>query len=167
MTGTETQTAVETWSETDSITTSATITITCTPTYTSSQAPTNTFTSTATVTLTDTPEFSLTPTNTPVILPTFTPVITTQPAGKAAYPNPARGKVNIYIADPMGAQKVEISIYTAAFRQVKKATRDAVAGSVYETDVTGMATGLYVLRTRLLKDGREIYRNTQPVMLIK
>ena len=84
-----------------------------------------------------------------------------------AYPNPAKDVINVRFRDGMGADSVEISVYTCSFRLVKKITAGPDITNIYAAGLPDISNGIYYLKAVLLKDSREIFRNVQPVVVLR
>jgi len=138
-----TPTSTVTQTSTDTPTVTATSTYTFTKTSTVTITPTSTYsttvTLTATSTVTFTPQGTFTPTNTALPELTLTPVPT-----NIIYPNPNKGKFN-YTYTITEDSYIEITIYTAAFRLVKKFSDNEAAGQhTMEIDTSqDLANGTY------------------------
>lgn len=130
---------------------------------------------------TSTPVYSATSTRTPTPTRTRTPVFTATPTATAtatqvtdpndveviAFPNPAVDTVRIRFSGGLGADKAEISVYTVAFRLVSRDVYPAAADNTYTISVARMAGGSYIVRSRLLKNGAQLYSDVQPLLKIR
>jgi hypothetical protein len=171
-----TLTITQTYTISPTFTNSPTITQswTASPTPFGTSTSTSTFTDTPTITRTFTPTgtFTVTVTPTRTITPVFSPTNTPLPYAwgdntEVVYPVPARGHVSVMFKDGMSADRSVISIYTVNLRLVIKADEPANAANQYKVDVSGLASGIYYLKAVLKKDGNEVFRKVQPIVILK
>lgn len=109
------------------------------------------------------------PTATPTPIMTPTPAAGLAPeAGKPplVYPNPAKGHMNIFLPDSRSCTKVSVSLYTGSFRLISRTALDAAPENIYAISLKDMANGWYVVNVTLEKDGKQVYSNTQPFIVL-
>jgi hypothetical protein len=69
--------------------------------------------------------------------------------------------------DGMSAEQAEITIYTVNYRLVKKLIINANPQNAYSVAVRDLSNGIYYMKAVLLKDKREVFRNVQPIVVLR
>jgi len=67
----------------------------------------------------------------------------------------------------MGADSVEISVYTCNFRLVKKIIANPDIKNIYSVTLPDISNGIYYLKAALLKGNKEIFRKAQPIVILR
>jgi len=83
------------------------------------------------------------------------------------YPNPSKDSISVRFKDGLGAQNVELSVYTMNLRLVRRQTFAANGQNIYHIDVSGMANGIYAVVAKLIKNGELEYRKVMAAEIIR